>query len=79
MASESSPLRLWRITCSPHVLRHTFARAYLEKRRRRVQPSAHAGHSTLDMVKRYAALADTGLAVRHQAASPAVRLTGLSR
>jgi integrase/recombinase XerD len=32
------------------------------------------GHTTLDMVKRYVALADDDLAARHRDASPADRL-----
>jgi hypothetical protein len=34
------------------------------------------GHTTLDMVKRYVALADVDLVTRHAAASPADRLAG---
>lgn len=34
------------------------------------------GHTTLDMVKRYVALADVDLVARHRLASPADRLMG---
>ena len=34
------------------------------------------GHTTLDMVKRYVALADVDLVARHRVASPADRLMG---
>jgi hypothetical protein len=37
------------------------------------------GHTTLDMVKRYVALADVGLVARHRVASPADRLMGARR
>jgi integrase/recombinase XerD len=37
------------------------------------------GHTTLDMVKRYVALADVDLVARHRVASPADRLMGVRR
>jgi integrase/recombinase XerD len=62
--------------CSPHTLRHTFARAYLINGGDAF--SQQRIHATLDRVKRYVALADTDLAARHRTASPADRLLGTS-
>jgi len=61
---------------SPHSLRHTFARSYLVNGGDVFSLQRILGHTSLDMVKRYVALADVDLVTRHAAASPADRLAG---
>jgi site-specific recombinase XerD len=64
---------------SPHSLRHTFARSYLVNGGDVFSLQRILGHTSLDMVKRYVALADVDLVTRHAAASPADRLAGSRR
>jgi integrase len=61
--------------CSPHSLRHTFARSYLVNGGDVFSLQRILGHTTLDMVKRYVALAEVEIVRRlHAVASPADRL-----
>jgi site-specific recombinase XerD len=64
---------------SPHSLRHTFARSYLVNGGDVFSLQRILGHTSLDMVKRYVALADVDLVTRHAEASPADRLAGAGR
>jgi integrase/recombinase XerD len=64
---------------SPHSLRHTFARSYLVNGGDVFSLQRILRHTTLDMVKRYVALADVDLVTRHAAASPADRLADSRR
>ncbi len=64
---------------SPHSLRHTFARSYLVNGGDAFSLQRVLGHTTLDMVKRYVALADVDLVTRPAAASPADRLVAARR
>jgi site-specific recombinase XerC len=59
---------------SPHSLRRTFARGYLVNGGDVFRLQRILGHTTLDMVKRYVALADVDLVERHCGASPADRV-----
>ena len=69
-AGPGSPAR-----CSPHSLRHTFARSYLVNGGDVFSLQRILGHTTLDMVKRYVALAELEIVRRlHAVASPADRL-----
>jgi site-specific recombinase XerD len=61
--------------CSPHSLRHTFARSYLVNGGDAFSLQRILGHTTLDMVKRYVSLAAFEIVRRlHAVASPADRL-----
>ncbi len=62
------------VRLSPHTLRHTFATQYIINGGDAFSLQAILGHSTIDMVKVYVALANRDIALLHRRFSPMERM-----
>jgi len=62
------------VRCSPHTFRHTMAVSYLRNGGDVFSLQKLLGHSTLDMTRKYAELADSDVQDKHRLFSPADRL-----
>lgn len=62
------------VRCSPHTFRHTMAVSYLRNGGDVFSLQKLLGHSTLDMTRKYAELADSDVKDKHRLFSPADRL-----
>ena len=62
------------VRCSPHTLRHSFAVGYLRSGGDVFTLQRILGHSTLEMTRHYAEVADSDVEERQKACSPAEKL-----
>jgi integrase/recombinase XerC/integrase/recombinase XerD len=65
--------------CSPHTFRHTFAIEFLRAGGNVFSLKEMLGHTSLTMVNRYVALAESDIENQHRQFSPADRLKGMVR
>lgn len=63
------------VRLSPHTLRHSMAVQYIRNGGDTFSLQKLLGHSTLDMTRRYAELADSDVIEKHRTCSPADRLS----
>jgi integrase/recombinase XerC/integrase/recombinase XerD len=62
------------VRCSPHTMRHTFAVEYLRNQGDNFSLQKFLGHTSLEMCRRYLALAQADLEAKHRLYSPADNL-----
>jgi len=67
------------VRCSPHTFRHTCAVMYLRNGGDAFTLQKLLGHSSLDMTRRYAELAQADVVAKHRACSPGDRFLGAVR
>jgi len=67
------------VRCSPHTFRHTFAVMYLRNGGDAFSLQKLLGHSSLDMTRRYAELAQADVVAKHRQCSPGDRFLGAVR
>jgi len=67
------------VRVSPHTFRHTFAREFLLNGGGELALQRVLGHTSLDMVRRYARLTDVDIETIHETASPLDRWHGSRR